>query len=294
MKMSLGDTISIDSIRPTRNPRTMPEEGVDVLMRSIEQQGLLQPIGLRPNFSQPGQYDLIYGHRRFLAVQKLGWTNLTVGKHVVLVDPSSTPQQSDKTQIIKSTEENLKRLNTTYMETSYQIYELVNQLGMTPEEVAAKLGLSRQVVRERLAHVRDLPEELKKMFGWGAGARPEGKIPAQIMNRIAFAHTLSPEEKLAVAARCQRDSLPLPKVNVILHLIGQGMDPDTAAELANKCIVKTAQFILNKEAYAKMMETQPRRTTWTKLVRLALARKFTMPAEVFYDKPSTNGHPSRR
>ena len=70
-----ADLIDVKAIGPNpQQPRkTFSAEELEELAQSIEENGLLQPLLLRPAPTIPGRYELVAGERRLRAVQKLGW-----------------------------------------------------------------------------------------------------------------------------------------------------------------------------------------------------------------------------
>src|SRR4030095_15079355 len=65
--------IAIDKIHPAKNQirETMDEEKLNGLVESIQESGQKLPVKVRPNGS-PGEYELIWGHRRLEALKRLG------------------------------------------------------------------------------------------------------------------------------------------------------------------------------------------------------------------------------
>ena len=91
MQESTITPIPIDRIAPSpRNPRQSLGH-LDELTDSIRAYGLLQPIVVREH--DDGRFEVVAGHRRFAAVQALGWSTVQVvregGEYAhVIVEPS--------------------------------------------------------------------------------------------------------------------------------------------------------------------------------------------------------------
>ena len=66
--------ISIGNLdRNKHQPRNIfDEEKLNELSLSIKENGIIQPIAVRPNKYEPGRYEIVAGERRWLAAQKAG------------------------------------------------------------------------------------------------------------------------------------------------------------------------------------------------------------------------------
>ena len=104
-----------------------PEEetSIDVLKESIENNGLLQPIVVRPSSKEEGKHEVIDGHRRVIAHRKLGfgqiktivrgygdqWQLYNIVKKQNLNHKQVTELIKERQQKDKKTEENKPRVN---------------------------------------------------------------------------------------------------------------------------------------------------------------------------------------
>lgn len=146
-------------------------EKIAELSRSILELGQLQPILLRPS---NGRFEIIAGHRRFLACQS---HNAQTIRAVVL-------EQDDETCIIARATENLAREDLTPVEEA-QIYgDLVEVHKMTIDQIAKRMGKSAGVVRRRI-DILKMPPQLqaaihKKQISWSVGEElwSLGDVPA--------------------------------------------------------------------------------------------------------------------
>ena len=125
------------------DPPPMPDrmslsvEAVRELADSIQAVGLLQPILL---VVRDDRYEIIYGHRRFLACQTLG--NATIAAKVV--------EYSDQEVALARATENLQRENLTPIEEAKIYVRLTQDLGLSPEEAGRMTGKSAGVVLRRM------------------------------------------------------------------------------------------------------------------------------------------------
>lgn len=130
-----ADRISID-------PVTVRE-----LALSIQNQGLLQPIVLNQNSER---FDIIAGHRRFLAVQSLGLDKID----------ARVVQFSEADVSLARATENLQRENLSPVEEAKIYARMINDLKLTYEQIAEKTGRSPGTVRRRMDVIR-MPESFQ-------------------------------------------------------------------------------------------------------------------------------------
>ena len=123
-------------------------EKITELAESIDEVGLLQPILLRP---VGDRYEIVAGHRRFLASQRLG---LPVMDAVV-------KEMTDQEAAIIRASENLARENLTPLEEAIIFSNLLTKYNMTIEGVAKKFGYNPGTVKRRLNLVK-MPPQLKQ------------------------------------------------------------------------------------------------------------------------------------
>ena len=73
-----NNKIPIASIERNKyQPRVIfDEEKLTELSSSIKENGVIQPIAVRPNKFEPGKYELIAGERRWLAAQRAGFNEI--------------------------------------------------------------------------------------------------------------------------------------------------------------------------------------------------------------------------
>lgn len=137
-----GGVEKIDTalVRPNpHQPReTFDPEGLEELRQSIESHGLLQPILVR----KAGQgFELIAGERRWRAAQMAGLAQIPA------VVRSDVP---DTEMLELALVENLQRRDLDPMEKALGYRRMMNELQLTQEGVAAKVGLQRTTVTNHL------------------------------------------------------------------------------------------------------------------------------------------------
>ena len=139
----------IDLIRPNRfQPRhQFAEEELAELTSSIREQGVLQPLIVRK--SDPG-FELIAGERRLRAARRAGLSQV----------PVVVKSVSDDQLLELSLVENIQRENLNPIEEAEAYHLLIQQLHLTQDQAAARVGKSRSAVANFL-RLRQLPEEVK-------------------------------------------------------------------------------------------------------------------------------------
>jgi ParB family chromosome partitioning protein len=157
--------IAIDAIVPNpRQPRAqMDEEELQGLSESIREHGILQPLVVSRDTQ--GSYTLIAGERRLRAAKLAGLQSV----------PVIVRQASDQQRLELALIENVQRADLTPLETAEAYHHLIDEFGLTHEEVAARVGKSREAVTNTHRLVK-LPDEIKA--GLADGLITEGHARA--------------------------------------------------------------------------------------------------------------------
>ena len=142
--------ISLSRIVEDKNqPRkTFNSETIKELASSIKEQGIINPITVRP---YGGKYVIIAGERRFLAARQAG----------LKVIPALVRRVSKNDVMLISLIENLQREDLNSIDRAEGIKALKVNLGLPWTQVAKKLGLSKQRILD-LVGLLDLPDEIKE------------------------------------------------------------------------------------------------------------------------------------
>ena len=137
--------LPIEQIRPNPDqPRkTFDEDELKELADSIASCGLLQPLVVREH---AGAYQIVAGERRYQAAKRAGLT----------VVPAIVREVSDDEVLQLALIENLQRSDLNPMEAARGYRSLVEQNGLTHEEVARVLSKSRSAITNAL-RLLDLP-----------------------------------------------------------------------------------------------------------------------------------------
>ena len=149
--------IPIAQIRPNPfQPRKefRPEELAD-LQASLKSSGLLQPITVRPAGTGKG-YELIAGERRLRAATGLEWSDI----------PAVVKEIDDQTALTLALVENLQRADLNPLEEAEGYKRLVDEFGLTQQEVADVVGKDRSTVANSL-RVLGLPAAARRLLQEG-------------------------------------------------------------------------------------------------------------------------------
>jgi ParB family chromosome partitioning protein len=144
--------VEVSRIRPNpRQPRrTFDEAGLDELASSMKHQGLLQPVVVRP--TTDGRFELIAGERRWRAAQRAGIHQI----------PAVVRDVPDEKLLELALIENLQREELNPIEEAEAYRILVDDLELTQNEIAERVGKQRTTVANAL-RLLNLPELVKDM-----------------------------------------------------------------------------------------------------------------------------------
>jgi ParB family chromosome partitioning protein len=177
-KPSNATKIPLDLIDP--NPfqprKSFSEEALQQLAKSLEKDGLLQPILLRKSL---GRYQIVSGERRVRAAKIAGWNEIEARIFDLL---------SDENMAVWAIIENIQREDLDPIETANSYQKLLNTYGYTHDDLATKLNISRAVITNSL-RLLNLPEQVQVLVAKGdlsAGAA-----------RVLASRNISDPEKLA-------------------------------------------------------------------------------------------------
>jgi ParB family chromosome partitioning protein len=156
--------LPVELISPNpRQPRSgLDEEGLRALAGSLGEQGVLQPVLVRPK--PGGTYELIAGERRWRAAQMAG----------LAVVPALVRDRDDAATLELALIENMAREDLSPIEEARACAALVEELGLTHEEVGRRVGRSRVAV-SNLIRLLDLPDEVIEQLQLGVLSEGHGR-----------------------------------------------------------------------------------------------------------------------
>ena len=139
---SLLRVVPISHIRPNVfQPRShFDEESMAALASSIKAVGLLQPVLVRELHDEAETYELIVGERRWRAARRAGLQTIPVLVQVA----------DDVASLEQALVENLHRVDLNALEEAAAYQQLIDEFGLTHEQVATRMGKGRATVTNTL------------------------------------------------------------------------------------------------------------------------------------------------
>ena len=134
--------------------RDMDEEALQELAESIKQQGVMQPVVVRP--LESGHYELVAGERRWRATQLAGLDRI----------PALIREVPDEAAIALGLVENIQRENLNPIEEAAALHRLQEEFGLTQQQTADAVGKSRTTITN-LLRLMGLAEEVRIMLEHG-------------------------------------------------------------------------------------------------------------------------------
>lgn len=148
--------LKIDEIEPNPDqPRSrFDDEALDELAASIREVGVLQPVVV--SRSDDGAHFLIAGERRWRAARLAGLNTI----------PAVVRDATGESTLVEALVENLQRQDLTPLEEAHAYNELLENTGMTQEQVAKRVGKSRPAISNTL-RLLQLPGPIQEMVDAG-------------------------------------------------------------------------------------------------------------------------------
>lgn len=196
--------IPIDLIQRGRYQprRDMDPAALQELADSIRQQGVMQPVVVRP--VAEGRYELIAGERRWRASQMAELDSL----------PAIVRDVPDEAAIAMALIENIQRENLNPIEEAFALQRLQDEFGLTQAQVAEAVGKSRTTITNLLRLI-SLSEDVRIMLEHGDLEMGHGRAML----------SLPPELQLQVARQVVAKSLSVRQTEALVRRI-QSENPD--------------------------------------------------------------------
>ena len=156
--------ISLDLIQPNaRQPRrTFDQTRLAELAESIRTRGVLQPVVVRPLAG--GRFELVAGERRLRAAQMVELETI----------PALVRDTDDWERLDVALAENMARVDLNAVEEARACAMLVDDLGLTKQEVGRRVGRSRVAI-SNLIRLLELPEEALELIERGELTEGHGR-----------------------------------------------------------------------------------------------------------------------
>ena len=165
--------VPITQIEPNQfQPRShFDEEALAGLTASIRELGVLQPILVRRIASD--RYELVAGERRWRAAKRAG----------LQLMPVIVREVTDALSLQQALVENLHRDDLNPLEEAAAYQQLVEDFGLTQEEVAQRVGKSRSAVAN-LLRLFQLPPQVQKLVAEGRLSAGHAKVILSTPDRV--------------------------------------------------------------------------------------------------------------
>jgi len=176
-----------DLLRNKFQPRkNFNKESLDDLTNSIKEQGVIQPILVRPDKTNDDKYEIIAGERRWLASQNAGLHEVPV----VILDVDD----------VKSLEfaivENVQRQDLNPIEEAKGYQRLVDDFNYNQDKLSKFIGKSRSYIANSL-RLLGLPEDVLVMVETGSLSAGHGRTLVGLNNASEIAKKII-QKKLSV------------------------------------------------------------------------------------------------
>lgn len=215
--------IHVKSIKP--NPyqprKVFDKEAIGELCDSIKEHGILQPIILRKKGTT---YEIVAGERRFRAAKLAGLDEL----------PAIVRDLSDEETMELAILENLQREDLTPIEEAEAYHKLMDNLKMTQEQLAFRLGKSRSHIAN---HIRllGLPEKVREMLTKGELSMGHGRTLLGLRKKGQI---------LFVAEKALKEGLNVRQLERLVQKLNEDVPRETKTE-------KKDLFLQERESYLR-------------------------------------------
>ena len=178
--------------------RDMDPAALQELADSIRQQGVMQPVVVRP--IAEGRFELIAGERRWRATQMAELDRI----------PAIIRDVPDDAAIAMALIENIQRENLNPIEEAFALQRLQDEFGLTQAQVAEAVGKSRTTITNLLRLI-SLSEDVRVMLEHGDLEMGHGRAML----------TLQPEQQMQVAKQVVAKSLSVRQTEALVRRVQQ-------------------------------------------------------------------------
>jgi ParB family chromosome partitioning protein len=154
--------IELISPNPKQPRRRFDEESLTALAGSLDERGVLQPVLVRPRAG--GTYELVAGERRWRAARIAGLKSV----------PAIVREREDAQALEVALIENMAREDLNPIDEARACAALVEELGLTRQDVGRRVGRSRVAV-SNLVRLLDLPDEAIELVQQGSLSEGHGR-----------------------------------------------------------------------------------------------------------------------
>lgn len=256
MKSDFNETIvlkvPINKIRQLENSRiNYDETSMLEMMSSLKTRGLMQPI--RVAKLPRGEWQVIFGNRRFIAAKKLGWPSIEAIE-VALDDDKPTQDM-----IFQNAAENMVREDVPLTEQGRTFLNLRKD-GMTPSEIAVRVGCTKSRVLKALDAFNHVPKKFQDHIGGGrdsgsSSKDKKGKISgsvALLATSVSRKCRLNAEKTDMLFQYAQQDGVSGDMIRLVGGLLRQGLSLEEAIVKTDRTRMVWLGFGVDREWEAKV------------------------------------------
>jgi ParB family chromosome partitioning protein len=234
-----------------RQPRQVfDEESLAELVHSIREFGLMQPIVVRaapgtPPGTHPGapRYQLVMGERRWRAAQQAGMATI----------PAIVRDTADDSMLRDALLENIHRAQLNPLEEAAAYQQLLDEFGVTHDELAARIGRSRPLITNMIRLLR-LPIAVQRRVAAGVlsagharallslegGSEQQEELAARIVaeglsvRATEEAVTLANRDSTAPASAPRRKPIQMPGLQDVAERLSTAFDTRVTVSLGKR------------------------------------------------------------
>ncbi|MFD1204267.1 MULTISPECIES: ParB/RepB/Spo0J family partition protein [Sporosarcina] len=194
-------------VNPYQPRKIFDENAIQELSESIKEHGILQPIIVRKVGTM---YEIVVGERRFRAAKLAGLVEI----------PAVVRQLTDEESMEMAILENLQREDLTPIEEAEAYQKLMDNLNLTQEQLAFRLGKSRPHIAN---HIRllTLPEKIRGLITDGKLSMGHGRTLLGLRKK---------EQIIAVAERTIKENLNVRQLEKLVQKLNEDVPRETKKE----------------------------------------------------------------
>jgi len=212
--------IDLKQCRPNPyQPRKVFEaDAIEEMKQSIKQHGILQPLIVRKSIRG---YEIVVGERRYRAAKEANLETI----------PAIVKELTDEDMMEIALLENIQREDLTPVEEANAYHKLINELGVTQDQLAKRLGKSRSHIAN-LVRLLSLPNETIQMINNGSLSMGHGRALLGLKDK---------EKVIPTARRIVKEKLNVRQVEALIQQLNEN------APRQKKKKVEKDIFITEKE-----------------------------------------------
>lgn len=229
--------VPVENLRahPDQPRKNFDESELDALARSVETQGILQPLLVRPA-NEDGVHDIIAGERRWRAAQR-------ARIHEVPVYIRDLDERVAREAMLI---ENVQRQDLNPMEEALGLKDLMDRYDYAQDQLASAIGKSRSHIANML-RLTKLPEELQDFLRNGQMTMGQARPLIGHERAVALAHLVVAKQlSVREVERLAKTDIPKPSIpkknNKTKNKDGdtRALEADLSAALGLKVVVADA------------------------------------------------------